>query len=102
MGVPYSCSVFQEEYGADDDDKILRNAGHYWSGFVILFLLQNDGSASRRGVRRARAFTASQANGINELPLRCGGYLQALCRVAKIAGRVQGRCNARREVDANA
>ncbi len=27
MGVPYSCRVSQEEYGADDDDEILRGIG---------------------------------------------------------------------------
>ena len=36
MGIPYSCSVSQEEYGADDDVETSTDDGCYWSGLVIL------------------------------------------------------------------
>ena len=77
MGVSYSRGVSQEEYGTGDDDEILKDDRCYWSLFVILFL-QNDGSAPKRGVRSMYAFTAFLANGVDELPPRCGGWLQAL------------------------
>ena len=35
------------------------------------------------------AFTAFEANSLNELPSCCVGYLQALYGASKIAGRIQ-------------
>ena len=69
---------------------------------VEIPLRQNDGSGSRTGVRSMHAFTASQANGINGLPSRYGGYLQASYRALKAARTVQRRFKTQREVDANA
>ena len=80
MGVPYSCDVSPDEYGANDIDETLTGDGRFWRGVVALFLQQNDGNASRRGVRSTHVFIASRTDVINELPSRCGGYLQGLCR----------------------
>ena len=52
MGVSHSCRVSGEEYGADDDDKILIDDGGYWNGLVIRLLPQNVGSAG--GAHEAR------------------------------------------------
>ena len=89
MEVPYSCKVSPDEYGGDDDGENLTGEGRFWSGVIILCLRQKGGGASRRGVRSTHAFTASQMNGINELPSRCGGYLHALCRAPKTVGESQ-------------
>ena len=70
----------------DDDDENLTGNRVFWSGVIILFLRQSDGSASGRGVRSTHAFTTSQTNRINELPSRCGRYSQALCRAPKTVG----------------
>ena len=95
MGIPCSCSVSQEEYGADDDDETSTDDGCYWSGLVILCLQRDDGSASRRRVRSAHAFIASRRM------VSTSFFRDVEDIVQSVEDRGEG-CNARREVDANA